>query len=106
MTEELFHWHRRDLRANDVAIVDTGSALFVWSGTKAADKRKLSACQMTQEYIVASNAKRDGAPSRSDSDVLLLHENAETLTFRALFHAWSSSVKGARRPCASSGACG
>lgn len=58
-SDEVLHFSQADLLSEDVALLDTGAALFVWLGSGASDNEKSEAPKVAAKYLEASGRSAD-----------------------------------------------
>jgi len=84
---EIFNFTQDDLDNDDVMLLDTYDAVFVWLGKNSTKKEKDMAGQVAVDYIKQSD---DGRVV--DSPVYVVEPGAEPLDFAVFFHGWDDEV--------------
>ncbi|CAD7974517.1 unnamed protein product [Amoebophrya sp. A25] len=87
--EEIFDFQQTDLIDEDVMLLDTFSAVYVWVGPLAHKEEREEAPKIAAEYITSSP---DGRSADSTPVVLVKPEN-EPLLFTCHFVGWDASKK-------------
>jgi hypothetical protein len=57
--EEILHFAQSDLLSEDVALLDSGNAVFVWIGKGASENEQKEAPKIAEQYLAASNRSSD-----------------------------------------------
>lgn len=84
--EEVAPFDQSDLNDEDVFLLDTYTALFLWVGSQANATEKEQSVVFAQEYLRQADDGRgqDGVP------ILRVQAGSEPLLFTAHFHAWDA----------------
>jgi len=86
--EEVFDFSQEDLEHDDVFILDTFVAVYVWVGNQANDTEKGRAMETATKYVEAQSAV-DGRAA--DSPAVLVKAGSEPAPFTIHFVGWSDT---------------
>lgn len=83
LVDEITHFSQDDLVDEDVMMLDAGSEIYVWVGTKSNEEEKAEAMEVARKYI-------DGHPDgdRKDTSIVIVEAGEEPAQFTCHFVAW------------------
>ena len=85
ITEKCIDFCQDDLCDDDVMILDTGEAVYLWVGRTSTDIEIKLAFKSAQVYIQHLKVRQPERPRK----LLITKKGIEPLAFRKCFHAWS-----------------
>jgi hypothetical protein len=84
---EIYNFSQDDLDNDDVMLLDTYDAVFVWVGKNSTKKEKEMSKQVAAEYIKLADDGRS-----QESPVYIVEPGAEPLEFTVYFKGWDDEV--------------
>ena len=83
---EVDRCYQEDLISRNCAILDGGSKVFVWIGSKANEQCVKMTLDTTDKYL---NFENEETPKRGAYELVQVKQGAEPLEFKAFFHSWN-----------------
>ncbi|XP_035222960.1 gelsolin, cytoplasmic-like isoform X2 [Stegodyphus dumicola] len=88
IVEEVCNFTQEDLSEDDVMVLDSGDALYIWIGKGANVDEKQMSLQMAEEYIVSDPTDR----SVENTLIVTIKQDAEPEAFKSYFGLWNPDL--------------
>ena len=88
IVEEICNFIQEDLAEDDVMVLDSGDALYIWIGKGANDEEKEKSLEMAEEYIKSDPTDR----TFEDTLVITVKQNEEPDAFKSYFGKWNPAL--------------
>uniref|UniRef100_A0A2P2I1V0 Advillin-like n=1 Tax=Hirondellea gigas TaxID=1518452 RepID=A0A2P2I1V0_9CRUS len=85
--EEILHFSQEDLIEDDVMLLDTWTAVFIWLGTHCNKVERVNSQALAFEYL-----KTDPSGRSVDTPVILIKQGYEPPNFTGFFGVWDNDL--------------
>lgn len=85
ISEKCSDFCQDDLADEDIMILDNGTQVFIWVGTRCSDVEVKLACKSAQVYVQNMRIKQEDRPRQ----LMLTFKGKETRKFTKCFHGWN-----------------
>jgi hypothetical protein len=85
ISEKCSDFCQDDLADEDIMVLDNGTQVFIWVGTRCSDVEVKLACKSAQVYVQNMRIKQEDRPRQ----LMLTFKGKETRKFSKCFHGWN-----------------